>query len=218
MSDSPFDDEERLRSEIVAAGRALRERGLAPGSSGNLSVRLADGWLVTPTGSQLGSLESRRLSRLDARGRLLAGDPPSKEAFLHLAIYRNRPSAQAIVHLHATHSAAVSCLDGLNSDDCIPPLTAYYVMKIGLLPLVPYHRPGAPELADAVGALAAHHRAVLLANHGPVVAGSSLRAALDAAEELEETARIFLLLRGAPARPLNSGQIAELHTKFGPAD
>lgn len=206
--------EEALREQIAAFGRSIFERGLTAGSSGNLSVRLADGWLLTPTNSSLGRLDPRRLSRLDAEGGLVSGDPPSKESFLHLAVYRHRPSAQAIVHLHSTHAAAVSCLSGLDPDDCIPPLTAYFVMKIGRLPLVPYHRPGAPGLADAVGRLAATHTAILLANHGPIVSGTTLEAAVNAAEELEETARIFLLLKGNAARPLDEAQIAELKSVF----
>jgi ribulose-5-phosphate 4-epimerase/fuculose-1-phosphate aldolase len=208
-------DESRQREEIVAVGRSLFERGLTAGSSGNLSVRLEDGWLMTPTNTSLGRLDAARLSRLDGDGRLVGGDPPSKEAFLHLAVYHRRPAAGAVVHLHATHSAAVSCLCGLNHADCIPPLTAYFVMKIGRLPLVPYYRPGAPGLADAVGDLADRHAALLLANHGPVVSGATLEAAVNAAEELEETAKLFLMLRGSPSRPLDAAQIAELKAAFG---
>lgn len=206
--------ESRAREQIVAYGKSLFDRGLTAGSSGNLSVRLEDGWLLTPTNSSLGRLDPATLSRLDASGKLVSGQPPSKEAFLHLAMYRSRAEARAIVHLHATHSAAVSCMDGLDAADCIPPLTAYFVMKIGRLPLIPYFRPGAPELAAEVGALAARHVAVLLANHGPVVSGTSLDAAVNATEELEETAKIFLLLRGSPARALDAGQIAELEAVF----
>lgn len=209
-------DENRLREQVVDFGKSLFERGLTAGSSGNLSVRLkdGDGWLLTPTNASLGRLDPARLSRLDWDGRLRDGDTPSKEAFLHRAMYRERPGAGAIVHLHSTHSAAVSCMCGLNHDDCIPPLTPYFVMKIGRLPLVPYHRPGDPALGDAIGALAAKHAAVLLANHGPVVSGASLEAAVYAAEELEETAKLFLLLRDVPVRPLDAAQIAELKSAF----
>lgn len=213
-ADTHRNTEAALREQIVALGRSMFDRGLTAGSSGNLSVRLDDGWLLTPTNSSLGRLDPRRLSRLDAAGALISGDPPSKESFLHLAVYRHRPSANAIVHLHSTYSAAVSCLRELDPDDCIPPLTAYFVMKIGRLPLVPYYRPGAPELADVVGRLAAKHPAILLANHGPVVAGTTLEAAVNAAEELEETARIFLLLKDRAARPLDETQIAELKSVF----
>jgi ribulose-5-phosphate 4-epimerase/fuculose-1-phosphate aldolase len=207
-------DENRAREQLVDFGKSLFERGLTAGSSGNLSVRLDDGWLLTPTNASLGRLDPARLSRLDWDGRLQGGDAPSKEAFLHRAMYRERPGARAIVHLHSTHSAAVSCMCGLNHDDCIPPLTPYFVMKIGRLPLLPYHRPGDPALGDAISALAKKHSAVLLANHGPVVSGSGLEAAVYAAEELEETAKLFLLLRDVPVRPLDAQQIAELKTAF----
>ena len=208
-------EETRQREQIVEFGRSLFERGLTAGSSGNLSVRLEDGWLLTPTNASLGRLDPARLSKLDWDGRLLSGDRPSKEAFLHRAMYHGRDGANAIVHLHSTHSAAVSCMCGLTHDDCIPPLTPYFVMKIGRLPLVPYHRPGDPNLAGAIGVLARKHAAVLLANHGPVVSGSSLEAAVYAAEELEETAKLFLLLRDVPTRPLDAAQIDELKSTFG---
>ncbi len=208
-------DEHRLREEIAAFGRSLFARGLSAGSSGNISVRLDDGWLLTPTNACLGTLDPARLSKLDDQGRLLSGDPPSKEAFLHRAMYEERAGARAIVHLHATHSAAVSCMHGLDHDDCLPPLTAYFVMKIGRLPLVPYYRPGDPALADAIRGRARRHCAVLLANHGPVVSGTSLEAAVYATEELEETAKLFLLLRNTPVRALDAAQIDELRRVFG---
>jgi len=207
-------EEHRLREEIVAFGRSLFERGLSAGSSGNLSVRLADGWLLTPTNACLGRLDPARLAKLDWDGRLLSGDPPSKEAFLHRAMYAERRGAGAIVHLHASHSAAVSCMAGLDPHDCLPPLTAYYVMRIGRLPLIGYHRPGDPGLGEAIRGLAGKHSALLLANHGPVVSGSTLEAAVYASEELEETAKLFLLLRNTPTRPLNQAQIAELKSTF----
>lgn len=207
-------EEARQRELVAQFGASLFQRGLTGGSSGNLSVRLDDGWLLTPTNASLGRLDPAHLSKLDWEGRLLSGERPSKEAFLHRAMYQQRPGAGAIVHLHSTHSAAVSCMCGLNHDDCIPPLTPYFVMKIGRLPLLPYHRPGDPALGDAIGALAKKHAAVLLANHGPVVSGSSLEAAVYAAEELEETAKLFLMLRDVPVRPLDAQQIAELKTAF----
>jgi ribulose-5-phosphate 4-epimerase/fuculose-1-phosphate aldolase len=208
-------DEARQRELIVEFGRSLYERGLTAGSSGNLSVRLADGWLLTPTNVSLGRLDPARLSKLDDYGTLISGEAPSKEAFLHQAMYRQRGKAGAIVHLHSTYAAAVSCLCGLDHDDCIPPLTPYFVMKIGRLPLVPYHRPGDPALTAVIGKLAGKHSAVLLANHGPVVSGSTLEAAVYAAEELEETAKLFLLLRGAPTRALDAEQIKDLTSTFG---
>jgi ribulose-5-phosphate 4-epimerase/fuculose-1-phosphate aldolase len=207
-------EESRQREEIVEFGQSLFQRGLTAGSSGNLSVRLEDGWLLTPTNASLGRLDPARISKLDWEGKHISGDQPSKEAFLHRAMYEQRSGAGAIVHLHSTHSAAISCMCGLNHDDCIPPLTPYFVMKIGRLPLVPYHRPGDPALAGAIGALARKHSAVLLANHGPVVSGASLEAAVYAAEELEETAKLFLLLRDEPIRPLDAAQIDELKSTF----
>jgi ribulose-5-phosphate 4-epimerase/fuculose-1-phosphate aldolase len=207
-------DENKLREKIVRFGKSLFDRGLTAGSSGNVSVRLDDGWLLTPTNACLGDLDPARLAKLDWQGKWLSGDPGSKEAPLHRAMYEERIGAGAVVHLHSTHSAAVSCMHGLNCDDCLPPLTAYYVMKIGRLPLIPYHRPGDPALGEAIRGLAGKNSAVLLANHGPVVSGTSLEAAVYATEELEETAKLFLLLRGVPASPLTEQQIDELKTVF----
>ena len=207
--------ESRLREEIVRAGASLFNRGLTHGSTGNISVALPDGgWLMTPTGSSLGTLDPARLSKLDASGKLVDGDKPTKEAFLHTTMYGARPGSGAVVHLHSTHSVAVSCLDGIDHGNCLPPITAYYAMRIGRLPLVPYYPPGDETLADAVGALAGKHHAMLLANHGPVVAGTSLSAAQDAIEELEETAKLFLMLRGERLRLLTDDQVAELERRF----
>jgi ribulose-5-phosphate 4-epimerase/fuculose-1-phosphate aldolase len=210
-------NEARAREFIADIGRSMFERRLTFGSSGNISMRISDGWLMTPTGSSLGRLDPARLSKLDNDGRLIDGDNPTKESFLHLAMYRERAQAGAVVHLHSTHSVAVSCLDGIDHEDVLPPITAYYVMRVGKLPLVPYYAPGDKALGDAVGRMAAKHSAVLLANHGPVVAGSSLPAAVDAMEELEETARLYLLLHGRPTRYLNADQIADLKRRFPPS-
>lgn len=207
-------NENKLREEICELGRSLFERGLTAGSSGNISARLEDGWLLTPTNACLGRLDPARLSKLDWKGGLISGDPGSKEAFLHRAMYEERAGAGAIVHLHSTYSAAVSCLSGLDHENCIPALTAYFVMKIGRLPLIPYHRPGDPQLGKAIRGLAGRHSAVLLANHGPVVAGTTLEAAIYAMEELEETAKLFLLLRAHNPRVLSEEQIAELKEAF----
>ncbi len=206
--------ETATRDRMCELGRSLFERGLTAGSSGNLSARLDDGFLVTPTNSSLGRLDPARLSKLDPDGRPVSGDPPSKEAFLHRALYLARPRAGAVVHLHSTHAAAVSCLAGLDPSDALPPLTPYFVMKIGRLPLVAYHRPGDPRLGDVIRGLADRHAAVLLANHGPVVSGASLDDAVNAAEELEETAKLFLLLRGQPVRVLTQEQLEELKVTF----
>jgi ribulose-5-phosphate 4-epimerase/fuculose-1-phosphate aldolase len=207
--------ESRLREEICDIGASLHDRGLTHGSTGNISVRLPDGgWLMTPTGASLGSLDPARLSLLNQNGRHVRGDKPTKEAFLHTTMYDQRPSAGAVVHLHSHHSVAVSCLKGLDPANVLPPITAYSVMRVGALALAPYFPPGDEKLADAVGALAGRHHAILLANHGPVVAGTSLAAATDAIEELEATARLYLLLRNEAINPLSAEQVAELHRRF----
>ncbi|MGE0556992.1 MAG: 3-oxo-tetronate 4-phosphate decarboxylase [Burkholderiales bacterium] len=207
-------NENRLREDIAALGRSLYERGLTHGSTGNISARCDDGWLLTPTGSSLGNLDPARISLLDWNGKLLSGDAPSKENFLHLAMYRERPQDSAVIHLHSTHSVAVSVLADTDPADALPPLTAYYAMRIGTLPMVPYHAPGDPALAEAVRKLASRHHAVLLANHGPVVGGRSISAAADAIEELEATARLHLLLRGEKVRPLDAAQVADLRRRY----
>jgi ribulose-5-phosphate 4-epimerase/fuculose-1-phosphate aldolase len=202
------------RHSLVATGKSMFERRLTFGSSGNISVKTDDGWLMSPTNVSLGALDPAKLSKLDAAGTHVAGDAPTKESFLHLAMYRERAGAGAVVHLHSTHSVAVSCLDGIDPEDVLPPITAYYVMRVGKLPLIPYYAPGDPTLGEAVGKVAAKHSAVLLANHGPVVAGSSLSAAVNAIEELEETARLYLLLHGRPTRYLTPEQVADLRKRF----
>lgn len=207
-------NESKLRDEIAALGRSMFERGLTHGSTGNISARLDDGWLLTPTGSNLGRLDPARISKLDWSGRLLAGDTPSKESFLHLAMYQERAASGAVVHLHSLHAVAVSVLQEIGPENPLPPLTAYYVMRIGSLALVPYYAPGDMALAEAVRAVAGRHHAVLLANHGPVVAGSDLSAAADAIEELEATAQLYLLLRGSRVRPLTEAQVAHLKQRF----
>ena len=207
-------NENRLRQEICDVGASIHGRGLTHGATGNISTRLDDGWLMTPTGSNLGQLDPGRLSRLDENGEHIAGDKPTKESFLHLAVYGQRAGSGAVVHLHATHSVAVSVLADLDPTDLLPPITAYYVMRVGKLPLVPFYAPGDAKLAQAVGETAQAHHAMLLANHGPVVAGTDLPAALDATEELEETARLFLLLQGQRTRYLTTEQVAALRAAF----
>lgn len=206
--------EAALREDICRLAKSLFDRGLTHGSTGNISARTEDGWLLTPTGSSLGTLDPARLSKLDWNGRHLSGDKPSKENFLHLAMYQERASNGAVVHLHSTHSVAVSVLDDIDPADVLPPITAYYVMRVGTLPLVPYFAPGDLKLADAVRRFAGKHHALLLANHGPVVGGSSLSAAADAVEELEETARLFLMLHGRRLRTLTRAQVDDLHARF----
>lgn len=206
--------ESALRERIALHGRSLFERGYGCGSSGNISLRLDDGLLVTPTNSCMGRLDPARIAKLGPDGTHLSGDKPSKEAFLHLAMYQERPDAKAIVHLHSTYSVAVSCLADVDPADVLPPITAYYVMRVGKLPLVPYYRPGDLSLAEAVRSFAKTHHAVLLANHGPVVAGKRLDEAVYAAEELEETAKLHLLLKGCDVRLLTAEQVAELREAF----
>lgn len=207
-------NEAKLREEICSIAKSIYDRGLTHGSTGNVSAKCEDGWLLTPTGSNLGRLDPARLSKLDWDGTLLSGDAPSKENFLHLAMYQERPKNGAVIHLHSTHSVAVSVLEEIDAHDVLPPITAYYVMRIGSLPLVPYFAPGDMKLADAVRAFAGKHHAVLLANHGPVVGGSSLSAAVDAVEELEATARLYLMLRGHRVRTLTPAQVADLKARY----
>ena len=200
--------ENRLREDVCFWAASLFRRGLTSGATGNVSVRTQDGGLlVTPTGSSMGRLDPARLSRFDAAGRLVDGDPPTKEMPLHSAFYETRRSAGAVVHLHSTHSVALSMLPETDPDDAMPPLTAYSVMRVGKVALLPFFVPGDPATADALRGLGGRRSAILLANHGPVVAARDLEAAVFAMEELEETARLALLLRGTGARPLNPAQI-----------
>ena len=202
------------RDSICRLAKSLFDRGLTIGSSGNISVRLDDGWLMTPTGSSMGNLDPNEISKLDLSGNLISGDNPTKESFLHIAMYDERPDSRAVVHLHSTHSVAVSCLADIDKKNVLPPITAYYVMKIGTLPLVPYFPPGDINLAKAVKEMASDHHAVLLANHGPVVAGKTLEDAVYAIEELEETARLFLLLKNMKTQYLNQNQVNTLTKLF----
>jgi 3-dehydro-4-phosphotetronate decarboxylase len=206
--------ESRLREEICWFGKSIYDRGLTAGSSGNVSVRVDGGFLMTPTNSCLGRLDPATLSKVDLSGNTISGDKPTKEAFLHLSMYAERPTAGAIVHLHSTHSVAVSVLADTDPLNPIPPITAYYVMKIGRLALLPYYAPGDMTLANAVREVARRHHAVLLSNHGPVVAGKDLETAVYATEELEETAKLYLLLRGSKLKLLSAEQQADLERRY----
>jgi ribulose-5-phosphate 4-epimerase/fuculose-1-phosphate aldolase len=205
-----------LREQICLLARSLFDRGLTAGSSGNISARLDDGGLlVTPTGASLGFLDPARLSRFDAGGRLVEGDAPTKEMPLHAAFYdTRRAKTGAVVHLHSTHAVAYSILPGVDPDSLLPPLTAYSIMRLGRVALLPYFRPGDPAMGDAVRGLAGRRSAVVLANHGPVVAAKDLEAAVYAIEELEETARLALLTHGANPRLLTEAQIRDVVTTF----
>ena len=204
-------EQTRMRDRIAAVGKSIFDRGLTFGSTGNISVRLSDGSiLMTPSNASLGALDPARLSLVDAKGAHLGGDKPTKESFLHMCVYCQRPHSDAVVHLHSTHSVAVSVMADLDPEDLLPPLTAYYVMRVGRLPLIPYFAPGDVELARAVEARIGQSHAVLLANHGPIVAGRTLEEAQYATEELEETARLFMLLKDYRIRPLTPEQAPAL--------
>jgi ribulose-5-phosphate 4-epimerase/fuculose-1-phosphate aldolase len=196
--------------DIVQMGASMFARGLTPGRTGNLSCRIGDEIVVTPTGASLGSLGGAVLAIIGLDGRPVRGGAPTKEAAMHAALYRSRPAARAVVHLHSTHAVAVSCLADVDERSALPPLTAYFAMRVGRLPLVPYFAPGDPSLSIAVEEMAHEHHAMLLANHGSVVAGSDLLFAADAAEEIEETARLSLLLHDRPTRPLTPAHVSAL--------
>ncbi|MFC3570254.1 3-oxo-tetronate 4-phosphate decarboxylase [Paracoccus simplex] len=203
--------EARLRERICDLARSMFERGLTHGSTGNISARAPDGGLlVSPTGTSFGRLDPARLARFDAQGRQIGGDRPTKEMPLHAAFYETRSRTAAVVHLHSCHSVALSTLPDADAEDFLPPLTPYAFMQLGRVRLLPYFRPGDPAIGDAVRGLAGKRSAVMLANHGPVVAGLDLEGACNAVEELEATARLALLLRGATPNRLTPAQVAEL--------
>lgn len=208
--------ETRAREEIVELGHSLFARSLTFGSTGNISVSVDDGWILTPTNRSLGKLDPAALTKIDASGRHVSGEPPTKELFLHRVMYHERPAARAIVHLHSTYSVAVSCLANCDHENVFPPMTAYQIMRLGRVPLVPYFAPGDANLAESVRPLASKHHALLLANHGPIVAGSSLSAAAGAIEELEETARLHLLLQNHQVRNLTDSEVDALTSIYGP--
>jgi ribulose-5-phosphate 4-epimerase/fuculose-1-phosphate aldolase len=200
-----------IAADIVELGASFFRRGLTFGRTGNLSAIDTDGTIVmTPTGVGLERLDARSLSRVAADGKHIGGPPPTKEAFLHLAIYRARPHARAVVHTHSTHSVALSCLRDVDTSNVLPVLTAYYAMRVGQLPLLPYHAPGDQSLSPVAELAAARHHALLLANHGPIVAGADLASAADALEEIEETAKLYLLLKGHAVRPVTDHEAERL--------
>jgi ribulose-5-phosphate 4-epimerase/fuculose-1-phosphate aldolase len=207
--------EAKLREDICFWAASMFNRGLTGGASGNISVRTEDGGLlVTPTGVSMGRLDPARLSRFDAKGQHIGGDAPTKEMPLHAAFYETRKSAGAVVHLHSTHSVALSMLPDTDPDNVLPPLTPYAVMRVGKVALLPFFLPGDAAMGDALRGLGGRRSAVLLANHGPVVASKDLEAAVFAMEELEETAKLALLLRGHSPRVLDDDQINALVRKF----
>ncbi len=207
--------EAELRILLCDLAASLFTRGFSVGTAGNISARLADGYLMTPTNSSLGRLDPERLSKLDADFVHIGGDRPSKEVFMHRAFYLARAEAGAVVHLHSTHATAIACLAAPGDKTPIPPLTPYFVMRIGrTLPVVSYVRPGDPSMEALIAEAAREANAVLLANHGPVVSARSLADAVNAAEELEEAARLALLLHGRNARTLTPAEVDDLLTVF----
>lgn len=207
--------ESQLREHMCLLAKSLFDRGLTGGSSGNISSRTEDGGLiVSPTGSCFGRLDPATLSRFDAKGQLIEGHKPTKEMPLHAAFYDTRSTAGAVVHLHSCHSVALSMQTDVDEDNFLPPLTAYSIMRLGKVKLLPYYRPGDPAQGDAVRGLAGKRSVVMLANHGPVVAGKDLEAAVYAIEELEETAKLAMLMRGYDVNQLTPEQIADVVTHF----
>ncbi len=208
-------DEAKLREQICQLAKSIFDRRLTGGSTGNISARTDDGGLlVSPTGTSFGRLDPARLSRFDAEGKLVDGDAPTKEMPLHTAFYETRSKAGAVVHLHSCHSVALSMLPDVDPDNFLPPLTPYGIMKLGRVRLLPFFLPGDAAMGEAVRGLAGKRSAVMLANHGPVVAGKDVEAACNAVEELEDTARLALMTRGMNPRLLDEAQIRSLVTKF----
>ncbi|MBK5567989.1 3-oxo-tetronate 4-phosphate decarboxylase [Ensifer sp. SSB1] len=207
--------ENRIRDEIARLSKSLFDRGFSVGSAGNISAAVEDGILMTPTNSCLGFLDPARISKLDRNGRHISGDKPSKEVFLHRAFYETRPQTGAVVHLHSTFATALSCLADIDPHGCIPPLTPYVVMRVGQVKLLPYVKPGDERMGNMIRELGGRYAAVLLANHGPVVTGKDIASAVYAAEELEETAKLLVLLRDAPKRMLSPENVTELKAVFG---
>lgn len=204
-----------LREQMCLLAKSMFDRGLTGGSTGNISARTPDGGLlVSPTGTSFGRLDPARLSHFDAKGRLIGGDPPTKEMPLHTAFYDTRSAAGAVVHLHSCHAVALSMMPDVDPDNFLPPLTPYAIMKLGKVKLLPFFRPGDLAMGAAVRGLAGKRSAVMLANHGPVVAGKDIEAACNAIEELEDTAKLAMLLRGLSARMLSDAQITDLVTHF----
>lgn len=214
MTEQFSSSEQQARLEMVKLGASFFQRGYATGSAGNLSLLLEDGnLLATPTGSCLGELDGDRLSKVTLEGEWISGDKPSKEIAFHRALYLNNLDCKAVVHLHSHYLTALSCLQGLDSENCIRPFTPYVVMRVGDVPVVPYYKPGDQRLADDLAQLAGKYRAFLLANHGPVVVGKSLREAADNTEELEETARLMFTLGDRAIRYLTDSEVAELRSR-----
>lgn len=207
--------ESKLREQICLLAKSMFDRGLTGGSTGNISARTEDGGLlVSPTGSSFGRLDPAELSRFDAAGQHIAGLKPTKEMPLHSAFYETRKSAGAVVHLHSCHSVAWSMMPEIDPDNVLPPLTPYAIMKLGKVQLLPFFMPGDAAMGEALRSLGGKRSAVLLANHGPVVAGKDVEAACNAIEELEETAKLAIMMRGFDARALKPAQVRDVVREF----
>lgn len=207
--------EAQLRQDLVRYARSMYERGYSSGGAGNISLKLPDGnVLATPTNSSFGDLDAEELSKVTMQGELLSGQKASKEVLMHLAMYRQRPQCGGIVHLHSPWLTALSCMPGLNYENALPPITPYYVMRVGKLPVVPYIRPGSPLIADEVEKLAINHNSILLANHGPIISGKNIREAVFNAEELEETAKLYFMLKPFGMNTLTAENVNELDSLF----
>jgi len=208
--------ENALREEICDVGRSLYQRGYTVGSAGNISARLDDGWLITPTDVCLGRLDPAAIAKVNLAGEWVSGDKPSKTLALHRQLYDRNPGVGGVVHTHSTHLVALTLAGVWRDDDILPPLTPYQVMKVGHIPLIGYQRPGSPKVAEQVAQLANRVRGVMLERLGPVVWESSVSKASYALEELEETARLWLLTQPRPA-PLDQAALDELRDAFGAA-
>jgi ribulose-5-phosphate 4-epimerase/fuculose-1-phosphate aldolase len=207
--------ENNLREKMCLLAKSLFDRGLTHGSTGNISARMSNGGLlVSPTGTSFGRLDPARLSQFNEKGEFVDGDPPTKEMSLHTAFYDTRSVAGSVVHLHSCHSVALSMVQNEDVNNFLPPLTPYGVMKLGKVNLLPFFLPGDPAMGEAVRGLAGKRTAVMLANHGPVVAGKDVEAACNAIEEFEETARLALLTRGLSPRVLTETQVRSVVTQF----
>lgn len=206
--------ESRIREQICATGASLYQRGYTVGAAGNISARLHDGWLITPTDACLGRLDPAELSKVDAGGQWVSGAKPSKTLVLHRGIYANDGEARAVIHTHSTHLVALTLSGVWREDEVLPPITPYQVMKVGRIPLIRYRRPGDPQAAAEVAALAGQVRGALFERLGPVVWERSVEQASHVLEELEETARLWLMTHPRP-QPLDAAAIDELRTTFG---
>ncbi len=206
--------ENRLREEICDVGRLLYGRGYTVGSAGNISSRLEDGWLITPTDACLGRLDPATIAKVNLAGEWVSGDKPSKTLALHREVYDRNPGVGGVVHTHSTHLVALTLAGVWSADDILPPLTPYQVMKVGHIPLIPYERPGSPKVAEQVAQLANRVRGVMLERLGPVIWESSVAKASYALEELEETARLWLMSNPRPA-PLSQAALQDLREAFG---